>query len=97
MNFVAPLRPSAKGTLSDPIRIVASKESVFTCLRVSDDRSSKHCSRKEGPAGEENRHQEVAPGADETPHPGKKDHMEHHASDVAKVPDEEAAEGTAET
>ena len=31
---------------------------------------------------------EIAPGADKTPEPGKKTHMEHHASDVAKSPDE---------
>ncbi|MEO7152905.1 MAG: hypothetical protein ABIX46_14510 [Burkholderiaceae bacterium] len=34
------------------------------------------------------RDQEIAPGADKTPQPGKKTHMEQHASDVAKVPDE---------
>jgi hypothetical protein len=34
------------------------------------------------------RGEEVAPGSDQTPQPGKKTHMEHHASDVAKVPDE---------
>lgn len=34
------------------------------------------------------RSQEIAPGADKTPQPGKKTHMEHHASDVPKVPDE---------
>jgi len=39
------------------------------------------------------RHQEVAPGADATPQPGKKTPMEHHASDTAKVPDEAAEEG----
>jgi hypothetical protein len=32
--------------------------------------------------------QEIAPGADKTPQPGKKTHMEHHASDIAKVPAE---------
>jgi hypothetical protein len=42
-----------------------------------------------------NRHEEVAPGAAATPQPGKKTHMEHHASDVAKVPDEAAEEGKA--
>ena len=40
------------------------------------------------------RNEEVAPGADATPQPGKKTHMERHASDIAKVPDEAAAEGT---
>lgn len=35
-----------------------------------------------------NRGEEVAPGADHTPQPGKKTHMGHHASDAAKVPDE---------
>jgi len=39
------------------------------------------------------RHEEVAPGADATPQPGKKTHMQHHASDVAKVPDEAAEDG----
>ena len=33
---------------------------------------------------------EIAPGADKTPQPGKKTHMEKHASDVPKVPDEPA-------
>jgi hypothetical protein len=41
------------------------------------------------------RHEEVAPGADATPQPGKKTHMEQHASDVTKVPDEAAEEGKA--
>jgi len=39
------------------------------------------------------RHEEVAPGGDATPQPGKKTAMEHHASDVRKVPDEAAEEG----
>ena len=34
------------------------------------------------------RGEEVAPGSDQTPQPGKKTHMEHHASDVPKVPAE---------
>ena len=34
------------------------------------------------------RSEEIAPGSDKTPQPGKKTHMEHHASDVPKVPDE---------
>ena len=34
--------------------------------------------------------EEIAPGADETPQPGKKPHMEHHASDTPKQPDEAA-------
>ena len=29
-------------------------------------------------------HEEVSPGADETPQPGKKPHMQNHASDTAK-------------
>jgi hypothetical protein len=33
---------------------------------------------------------EIAPGSDKTPQPGKKTHMERHASDVAKVPAEPA-------
>ena len=33
-------------------------------------------------------HTEIAPGADKTPQPGKKTHMEHHASDVPKAPAE---------
>ena len=32
--------------------------------------------------------EEIAPGADKTPQPGKKTHMERHASDEAKVPAE---------
>jgi hypothetical protein len=39
---------------------------------------------------------EVAPGADKTPEPGKKTHMEHHASDTPKVPDEAAPLPTGE-
>lgn len=34
--------------------------------------------------------QEIAPGADKTPEPGKKTHMGHHASDTPKTPDEAA-------
>jgi hypothetical protein len=29
------------------------------------------------------RGEEIAPGADETPQPGKKPHMEHHSGDAA--------------
>ena len=36
------------------------------------------------------RHEEVAPGADAKPQPGKKTHMEHHASDIPKPPPEAA-------
>lgn len=36
--------------------------------------------------------EDIAPGADETPQPGKKPHMEHHASDDAKPDDEEASD-----
>lgn len=41
---------------------------------------------------QEKKHQSepIAPGADETPQPGKKPHMEHHASDVEKPADEAA-------
>lgn len=47
---------------------------------------------------QEKKHQgaPIAPGADKTPQPGKKTHMEHHASDVEKVPDEAAPVPTAE-
>lgn len=47
---------------------------------------------------QEKKHQgaEIAPGSDKTPQPGKKTHKEHHASDVAKVPDEAAPVPTAE-
>jgi hypothetical protein len=38
----------------------------------------------------------IAPGADKTPQPGKKTHMENHASDIAKVPDEAAPVPTEE-
>ena len=40
--------------------------------------------------------EEVAPGADKTPQPGKKTHMEHHASDKSKLPDEAAPVPVAE-
>ncbi len=33
------------------------------------------------------RGEEIAPGADETPQPGKKPHMERHSSDDAPVDD----------
>jgi hypothetical protein len=47
---------------------------------------------------QEKKHQgeQIAPGADKTPQPGKKTHMERHASDVAKVPDEAAPVPTGE-
>ena len=41
------------------------------------------------------RHEEVAPGADAKPQPGKKTHMEHHASDAPTVPDGAAPEDSA--
>jgi hypothetical protein len=34
------------------------------------------------------RHEEIAPGAEKAPQPGKKPAMEHHASDEPKTPDE---------
>jgi hypothetical protein len=34
------------------------------------------------------RGEEIAPGSDKTPQPGKKTHMEHHASDAEKIPAE---------
>lgn len=39
---------------------------------------------------QEKKHQgeEIDPGADKKPQPGKKTHMEKHASDVTKAPDE---------
>lgn len=40
--------------------------------------------------------QEIAPGADKTPQPGKKTQKEHHASDIPKVPDEAAPVPTGE-
>jgi hypothetical protein len=36
------------------------------------------------------RDEDIAPGSDKTPQPGKKTHMEHHASDIVKLPDEAA-------
>ena len=47
---------------------------------------------------QEKKHQgeEIAPGSDKKPQPGKKTHMENHASDVAKVPDEAAPVPTGE-
>ena len=38
----------------------------------------------------------LAPDADKTPQLGKKTHKQHHASDVAKVPDEAAPVPTGE-
>ena len=38
----------------------------------------------------------VAPGAEQTPQPGKKPPMEHHASDTPKIPDEAAPEPSQE-
>ncbi|MES3014903.1 MAG: hypothetical protein V4750_14405 [Pseudomonadota bacterium] len=38
------------------------------------------------------RGEELAPGADETPQPGKKPHMEHHASDDAPADDADSKE-----
>ena len=35
------------------------------------------------------RGEDIAPGADETPQPGKKPHMEHHTSDDAPAEDSE--------
>jgi len=43
-----------------------------------------------------NHNEAIAPGADKTPQPGKKTHMERHASDIAKVPDEAAPLPTAD-
>ena len=34
--------------------------------------------------------EDVAPGADRASQPGKKTHMQHHASDTPKTPDEAA-------
>jgi hypothetical protein len=47
---------------------------------------------------QEKKHQgeEIAPGADKKPQPGKKTHMESHASDVTKAPDEAAPPPTGE-
>ena len=38
------------------------------------------------------RGEDIAPGADATPQPGRKTHMEHHSSDTPAVPDEAADE-----
>ncbi len=38
------------------------------------------------------RHETIAPGADATPQPGRKTHMENHASDLPKAPDEATEE-----
>lgn len=40
--------------------------------------------------------EDIAPGADRTPQPGKKTHMEHHASDTPKAPAEPAPVPTSE-
>lgn len=37
-------------------------------------------------------HEEIAPGAEKTPQPGRKPALEHHASDTQKAPDEAAPE-----
>ncbi len=42
------------------------------------------------------RNVDIAPGADKTPQPGKKTHMEHHASDTVKAPVEPAPVETGE-
>ena len=42
------------------------------------------------------RGEEVAPGSDHMPQPGKKTHMESHASDTPKIPDEAAPVPTEE-
>jgi hypothetical protein len=42
------------------------------------------------------RHEEIAPGADKTPQPGKKTQMQHHSCDSEKVPSEAAPVPTAE-
>jgi len=39
---------------------------------------------------------EIAADADKAPQPGKKPHMEHHASDLVKTPDEADPVPTAE-
>ncbi len=40
--------------------------------------------------------EDVAPGADKTPQPGRKTHKEHHAADTPKLPDEAAPVPTTE-
>ena len=45
---------------------------------------------------EKNHNEEIAPDADKTPQPRKKTHMEHRASDIAKVPYKSAPVPTAE-
>ena len=47
---------------------------------------------------QEKKHQgkELAPGADKTPEPGKKTPMDHHVSDIEKIPDEAAPVPTGE-
>jgi hypothetical protein len=42
------------------------------------------------------RDEEIAPVSDKTSQPGKKTHMERHASDISKVPDEAAPVPTEE-
>ena len=37
------------------------------------------------------RSEEIAPGADETPQPGKKPHMEHHKSDDTPAEESDAS------
>ena len=39
-------------------------------------------------------HEEISPGADKTPQPGKKTHQAHHASDAPKAADDESASTT---
>lgn len=40
--------------------------------------------------------EEIAPGADKTPEPGKKTHMANHLSDTPKIPNEAAPVPTTE-
>ena len=84
-------RPSSKVRLSylgiavflERCRFTQAKE-----ISMTDPRNKAH--DKKVQQAKKHHDEEIAPGADKTPQPGKKTHMEHHASDVAKVPDEAA-------
>ena len=88
------VRPG-RGSLSDLRSVAAGEESEPVHSRASDDRSPQHRPRQEGPAGKEAPSRGDRSGCRRKPQPGKKTHMEHHASDTPKVPDEAAAEDTA--
>ena len=90
-------RPRAKAHLSYLEIAVFEERCRFTQAKeifMTDPRNIAHDKKVQ----QEKKHhdEKIAPGADKTPQPGKKTHMEHHASDIAKVPDEAAPVPTSE-